>query len=205
MSTAPNAVAAIPEVPPNISQGLTLLAKKLLPAKLNVADAAGKKNGHVFNSWAIAKGLRLPAMTAQAIAEEFYCAVQADCGQRFPQLVWDTPPRALAARVSQAKPAQVGDNREASSFEQKVRAGEKAAAAQEIQDEAKAEALEIVGNFRPLNHRSGRPNYTLEAEKKAEWRKRIAEHKGDFVTLKKQILQEQRKLYEAAEKAAERV
>ncbi len=207
MSTASNAVAA-PEIPRNISGGLTLLAKRLLPAKLHTAeDAAGKKNGFYFNALVIAKGMVLTgpnAMTAAAIADSFYQAVVADCQSPLPQLVWVVAPKALTKRA-QSTPTTREDARNASTFEEKVRASEKDDAARRLQEQAKAEALEAVANFHPLNHRSGRLNYTVETEKKAEWRKRIVEHKGDFITLKKELLQEIRDLYRAAEKAAERV
>src|SRR6266481_6339115 len=100
MST-PNAVVV--EVPPNIDGGLTLLANRLLPAKLKIDGAAGNKNGYVFNAWIIAKGLRPSKMTAQAIAEEFYQAVVEDVHQPLPQLAWEVPPKALMKRAEQSK------------------------------------------------------------------------------------------------------
>jgi hypothetical protein len=44
----PNAVAV--EVPPNINEGLTLLTKRLSPAKLQVEGPEGKRNGFYFNT-----------------------------------------------------------------------------------------------------------------------------------------------------------
>ena len=204
MSSAPNAVAAqTPEVPPNISGGLTLLAKRLLPAKLNVADAAGKKNGFYFNAWAIAKGLRLTAMTAQAIADEFYRAVQADVAQQFPQLAWDVPPKALTRTQGEA-PATRGDVKQTSAFEDRVQASRKADEVAAKQTAAQARCRTLVEQFAPTDHRRGTLKFDLRDTQQQGWRSRIASAK-DFVKLEREIRDEQRKIYESLERAAEKL
>ncbi len=193
-------------VPPNISEGLTLLAKRLLPAKLKVEGAEGKKNGFYFTTFATRENLALSTMPSKAIADAFYRAVQEDCVQPRPQLIWDTPPKALLKRVEQNKnlPAKVADPREASSFEEKSHAADEALKQQKIQDQAKKVCQELVERFTPVNHRRGTVKFDLQAEKKSEWNARIAEAKN-FTKLEAEIRQEQKKIYEALERAAERV
>ena len=199
MSTAPQAVV----VPPNIAEAQVLLAKRLLPAKL---DGSRKENGHVFNAWLIRQGKAglILSMTGAQIAETLYQAIQADVQSEHPQLAWTVPPRALTRHMEQAKPTAVGDTRELSDFESKVRASEKSDAERKAQEQAKKRCQELVERFAPINHRRGTLNFDLRDTKQAAWRKRIAEAK-DFVALEKEIATEQRKLYEAAERAAERI
>lgn len=201
MSTNAPAVEAIQQ---NVNEASRLLAKRLLPAQLNVGGAEGKKNGFYFNAWITRQGLHLSAMTAQAIANELYNAVVQDVQAVVPQLIWTVPPKALVARVSQNKPTQVGDNREASTFEQKAHEGDAALKAQKIQDEAKKRCQELVERFAPINHRRGVIKFDLRDTQQAAWRKRIAEAK-DFTKLETEIRQEQKAIYTQQEKAAERI
>ncbi len=190
-----------------VNAGLLLLTKRLAPAKLKVDGEAGLTNSAYFKMWAVAKRLTFSGMTAQQIADEFYRAVQADCEQ-FPQsqLVWETPPKALTKRAEEAtnRPAKVADPREASSFEEKSHAADEALKQQKIQDQAKKVCQELVERFTPVNHRRGTVKFDLQAEKKSEWNARIAEAKN-FTKLEAEIRQEQKKIYEALERAAERV
>jgi hypothetical protein len=203
MSTTPN-VAAV-EVPPNIREATTLLAKRLLPAKLKVDGAEGKKNGFYFNSWVIRKGLALATMTGQAIADELYRAIQQDCTQQLPQLVWTNPPKALTTRTEQHKgPITRQDVRTASDFEAKVRQSEEADKAQRAQEAAKKRATELVDRFAPINHRRGVLNFELRDTKVAEWKKKI-EKTTDFIALERAIADDQRAIYQKLERAAEKL
>ncbi len=202
MSTTPNAV----EVPPNIREATTLLAKRLSPAKLKVDGAEGKKNGFYFNSWVLRKGLALATMTGQAIADELYRAVQEDCIQQLPQLVWTTPPKSLLARAEQAKnrPTTFGDTREASAFEERAHAGEEATKQQKLQEAAKKRCQALVSQFAPCDHRRGTIKFELRDSKQKEWRSKI-EKTTDFIALEKAIVQEQRAIYQKLEKDAEKL
>ena len=183
----------------------SLLAKKLAPAKLKIDGPEGSKNAHVMNAWAIRQGIhrKFISMTPQAIANEFYLAVVADVQSEYPQLVWITPPKALVKRFEkQSEPAKFGDNRETSAFEQKVREGERAAAAQKLQDEAKRRCQQLVERFTPVNKRG--LMFGFRDEHQAAWRKRISATK-DFVKLERVIQDEQRKIYESLERASERI
>lgn len=204
MSTTPNAVSV--EVPPNIREAMTLLAQRLAPAKLKVDGAEGKKNGFYFNAWVTSKGLVLATKTGQAIADELCRAVQTDCEQQFPQLVWANPPKKLLARVEQAKnrPAKVADTRDASAFEDRVNAGKEALQKQKLQEEAKGRCQELVSSFCPCDHRRGSVKFELRDSKQKEWRSKI-EKTTDFIALEKAIATEQRDIYSRLEKQAERV
>ena len=207
MSTAPNAVAATPEVPPNISGGLTLLAKRLLPAKLKLTEADGKKNGHVFNSWAIAKGLRLSTMTPQAIADEFYKAAVADCEQPLPQLIWTVPPKTLLKRVEQSKaPPTQQSVQNIDDLASRKRESEEADERIKAQEAAKKRCQELIDRFIPTRSRRGVGvvDYNLQAKQQADWRKRLVSSK-DFVKLEDEIRKEQRDIYEKLERASERI
>jgi hypothetical protein len=196
----PNAVA----VPQNIAAGLELLTKRLLPAKLRVEGAEGKKNGYVLNAWAIRENLKLVTMKPQEIADAFYRAVQQDCAQ-FPQsqLMWEIPPKALTREQSKA-PSTRQDTRTAGDFEAKVRASEKIDEQRRAQAAARKRVTEIVDRFAPVNHRRGVMNYDLRDSKQKEWRKKIAEAK-DFVALESAIRKESAEIYARLEKQAERV
>jgi len=201
MSTAPNAVAAT-EIPRNISGGLTLLAQRLLPAKLHTAeDAAGKKNGFYFNAWVITKGMVLTgpdAMTAAAIADSFYQAVVADCQSALPQLVWVVAPKALTNRAEQNKPPATRlDAKAINDLASRKKASEEADARIKAQEAAKKRVIRLVEGFTPT--RRGVLKYSLRDEMQRKWKEQIAKS-GDFVALESAIQAEVEKTYQSLER-----
>jgi acyl-CoA-binding protein len=203
MSTTPVVVAPNP-----IQQGVALYEKRILPAKLDDSkkDEKGQTlNGLFFGRYLFVRGINASTLSPQQISDLLYQATIEDCEKEKPGLIWSIAPKALTKRAGQKGPNTRQDTREVSAFEDRVNAGKEAAKKQKAQEQAKAEALEIVNNFQPLNHRTGRPNYTLQSEKKVEWNKRIAGYKGDFIALVKELRAEINRLHVAAEKAAERI
>ena len=188
---------------PVLQQAGELHRKRLLPAVLKTDGVEGRKNAHVFNSWVIAKGLNLSAMTPQAISDQFYDAVVADVEAEHPQLLWEVAPKALLKRAEQTKgPVKVADPREASTFEQKIRTSEKSDAEQKAQEQAKRRCLGLVERFAPI--RRGRLQYDLRDTKQKEWRDQIAKAK-DFISLERAIVKEQQETYDKLERAEQRL
>lgn len=231
MTTAPQAVESLrAAIQAKINAAGALLEKRLLPAALNMKDqAANQKNSLVLNNFAISTGMvgRYSTMSSEEIAQSLYEAVVADVQSERPQLVWVKPPKALFRRLEkQSEPAKVADPREASSFEERVRAGEKAAAEAKVQAAARKRALELIERFSPLNHRSGRPTYEVPVvdergrlfrdamtgatkrqnvdKLRAEWRDRVVKAQ-DTTKVLEAIKAEQTHIYNALEKEAERI
>jgi hypothetical protein len=191
----PNAAAVS-----NINEGLTLLTKRLSPAKLKVEGPEGKRNGFYFNTWAMRQGLALSTMTAQAIADEFYKAVQHDVVQPVPTLIWTTPPKTLLARVQAKGPKTHQDVRPVAG-DYDTSAADKANAAINAQEAAKKRCYGVVDRFTPVR-RGGVRAYAIQETKQKEWRAKIAKT-TDFVTLESIIRAESEEIYAQLERAAQ--
>lgn len=202
MSTTPNVVP----VDPAIQAAWRLLEERIAPAKLLPSAAEG--NVAYLNGYFAEHRLRLSDMrTIGEIVDSLYAAILSD-SKRAPKdrkLRWAVLPKLLQLEVEQANQREKKqDTRDVSTFTDKVRAAEKKDVDDKAQAAAKKRCGELVERFAPLNHRRGTLNYDLRDTKQAEWRQQILTA-TDFETIEKQILAEQKKLYDAAERAAQRV
>jgi hypothetical protein len=205
MSTTPaTPVVAAPNPYPHIKEGMDLLKKRLRPAILvDDASASGNKNGFFFHHWFQSKGLNTRTMTAVAIAEEGYRAVQNDCTKATPELIWSVPPATLLKRAEQNKvPGARQDAREASTFEELAHAGDAANIQKTAQRQARARCEVLVERFVPT--RRGSIARDLQEKTRKDWTKRI-ENTTDHISLEKEIRKESASLYEQVEKAAEKL
>jgi hypothetical protein len=151
------------------------------------------------------QGLALNTMTAQAIADEFYKAVQHDVVQPAPTLIWTTPPKTLLARVQGKGPKTHQDVRPVAG-DYDTSAADKVIAARKAQEAAKKACLGLVERFIPVRTRRGfgAVDHDLQSKTQKDWRNRI-EKTSDYVTLEKEIRKESAAIYEQLERAGEKL
>ena len=194
MSTAP----VVTEAAMNalFEQVLSLLAKKLAPAKLKLDGSEGSKNAHVMNSWAIRQGIhrKFASMTPQAIANEFYLGVVADVQSEYPQLIWVTPPKALVRRLEKVKdPNARQDFRAIEDLSKRMQESHKADERIKEQEAAEKRVLGLIAAFCPTKR--GVLKYALRDEMQAKWQKQLAGTKDSFTRLEEAIRDEQEDIY----------